>query len=106
MGLEWTQLASTDRERLFDDIEAGHPYAAAMLDDRLFKQTQQLKQFPESGRRGRVAGTRELVVQRTPYVVAYQITGDTVRILRVLHEAQQWPTDMMALQGPRLGAEP
>jgi toxin ParE1/3/4 len=92
--LEWTQLASTDRERFFDYIEAEHPYAAAVLDERLQQQIQRLLQFPNSGRRGRVAGTRELVVQRTPYVVAYQIVHDTVRILRVLHEAQRWPLNM------------
>jgi plasmid stabilization system protein ParE len=41
--LEWTHLALTDRDRLFDYIEAEHPYAAVMLDERLLKQTQQLK---------------------------------------------------------------
>jgi toxin ParE1/3/4 len=51
-------------------------------------------QFPESGRPGRIEETRELVILRTPYIAAYRITGDTVRILRVLHGAQQWPEDM------------
>jgi toxin ParE1/3/4 len=32
-----------------------------------------------------------LVVSDTPYIAAYRIVGDTVRILRVLHGAQQWP---------------
>lgn len=98
MKLEWTQLASTDRKRLFDYIEAEHPYAAVTLDERLLKHTQQLKQFPESGRRGRVVGTRELVVQRTPYIVAYLVIDDTVRILRILHEAPQWPIDLTDTQ--------
>ena len=48
----------------------------------------------QSGRPGRVAGTRELVVTGTPYVAAYQVTRETVRILRVLHGAQQWPDDL------------
>jgi plasmid stabilization system protein ParE len=51
-------------------------------------------QFPESGRPGRIEETRELVILRTPYIAAYRITGDTVRILRVLHGAQQWPEDV------------
>jgi toxin ParE1/3/4 len=34
------------------------------------------------------------VISRTPYIVAYRITGDTVRILRVLHGARRWPEDM------------
>jgi len=43
------------------------------------------------GRPGRIEGTRELVVSGTPYIAAYRIVGDTVRVLRVLHGAQQWP---------------
>ena len=50
-----------------------------------------LAQHPEIGRPGRVADTRELVVSDTPYLAAYQIAGDAVLILRVLHSAQQWP---------------
>jgi toxin ParE1/3/4 len=64
------------------------------VDDRIRVQVEGLVQFPESGRPGRIEGTRELVIQRTPYIAAYRITGNTVRILRVLHGAQQWPEDM------------
>jgi addiction module RelE/StbE family toxin len=53
-----------------------------------------LVQFPEMGRPGRIEGTRELVISRTPYIAAYRILGETVRILRVLHGAQLWPDDM------------
>jgi addiction module toxin, RelE/StbE family len=56
---------------------------------------QQLIRHPESGRIGRVDGTRELVIDRTPYIAAYRIAGDTVRILRVLHGAQQWPNALL-----------
>lgn len=37
------------------------------------------------------AGTRELVVLGTPYVVVYRIEAAAVVILRILHGAQQWP---------------
>jgi addiction module RelE/StbE family toxin len=53
-----------------------------------------LRLFPEMGRPGRIEGTRELVISRTPYIAAYRIAGDTVRILRVLHGAQQWPDEI------------
>ncbi len=52
-------------------------------------------QHPEMGRHGRIEGTRELVISRTPYIAAYRITGDTVRILRVLHGAQLWPDEIL-----------
>jgi toxin ParE1/3/4 len=64
------------------------------VDDRIRVQVEGLVQFPESGRLGRAEGTRELVIQRTPYIAAYRIAGNTVRILRVLYGAQQWPQEM------------
>jgi toxin ParE1/3/4 len=94
MRLEWSIFAQADRDVIFDYIEADRPQAAIAVDDRIRTQVEGLAQFPESGRAGRVAGTRELVIQRTPYIVAYRVARDTVRILRVLHGAQQWPEDM------------
>lgn len=43
------------------------------------------------GRKGRVPGTREWVVPGSPYIAVFQVEGDVVRILHVLHGAQQWP---------------
>ena len=51
----------------------------------------QLADFPESGRTGRIEGTRELVVPKTPFVAPYRITGDTIEILAVHHASQRWP---------------
>ena len=39
----------------------------------------------------RVEGTRELVVPRTPYIVAYTVIGDEVMILSIIHSARRWP---------------
>lgn len=94
MRLEWSLFAQADRDAIFDYIEADSPQAAITVDDRIQVQVEGLMQFPESGRPGRIEETRELVILRTPYIAAYRITGDTVRILRVLHGAQQWPEDM------------
>ena len=94
MRLEWSLFAQADRDAIFDYIEADSPQAAITVDDRIRVQLEGLMQFPESGRPGRIEGTRELVILRTPYIAAYRLTGDTVRVLRVLHGAQQWPEDM------------
>jgi len=75
-------------------IEAESPRAAVSVDARIQACVENLKQFPEMGRPGRIEGTRELVISRTPYIAAYRIAGDRVRILRLLHGAQQWPDEM------------
>lgn len=56
-----------------------------------------LLQFPADGRPGRVEGRRELVVRRTPYIVAYRVGKDYVRVLRILHSAQLWPGELTDL---------
>lgn len=61
-----------DRERIFDFIEQDDPCAAIAVDERIATQVLVLLQFPEGGRPGRIEGTRELVVRRTPYIVAYR----------------------------------
>jgi len=94
MRIEWSVFAQADRDAIFDYIEADSPQAAITVDDRIRVQVEGLARFPESGRPGRVEGTRELVIDRTPYVAAYRVAGGTVRILRVLHGAQQWPEEI------------
>jgi addiction module RelE/StbE family toxin len=94
MRLEWSAFALADRTAIFDYIEADSPQAAIAVDDQIREQARALARFPESGRPGRVEGTRELVISRTPYVAAYRLAGKKIRILRILHGAQRWPEEM------------
>lgn len=94
MKLEWSRLALEDRDKIFDFIEQDNPRAAVSVDERIKEQTEMLIRFPECGRAGRVEGTRELVISRTPYIVAYHVLDETIRILRLLHGAQLWPDDI------------
>jgi addiction module RelE/StbE family toxin len=89
--LVWSQRALEDRRAIFDYIEIDDPHAAVLVDDRIRDATWRLIEFPESGRPGRVEGTRELIITRTPYVAPYQIEDEVVRILRVIHGARMWP---------------
>jgi len=91
MKLVWSAFARADREAIFDYIAAQNPLAAIAVDERIQSATERLIQFPESGRPGRVEGTRELVIGLTPYIAAYLIDGKNIRILRILHGAQRWP---------------
>ncbi len=94
MKLLWSAFALADRDGIFTHIEADSPRAAIVIDERVVAAVRHLVDFPESGRPGRVAGTRELVISGTPYVAAYIVTANAIRILRVLHGAQRWPDEL------------
>ncbi|MDX8460821.1 type II toxin-antitoxin system RelE/ParE family toxin [Mesorhizobium humile] len=94
MKIVWSAFALSDRDGIFTHIEADNPAAAIVVDERIVAATGRLRDFPESGRTGRLAGTRELVIVGTPYVAVYQLVENRIRILRVLHGAQRWPDDL------------
>jgi DNA-binding transcriptional LysR family regulator len=64
-------------------IERENPRAAVHVDEEIVSAVRRLLDFPESGRPGRVARTRELVIPRSPYIAAYMVMADRIRILRV-----------------------
>jgi plasmid stabilization system protein ParE len=54
---------------------------------RILEACDNLKQFPERGRPGLVAGTREITII-WPYVIVYRFSASIVEILRVWHGKQ------------------
>jgi len=88
--LVWTRLAAADRREIRAHIAQDNPAAALALDELFEEKAGRLIDHPGLGRRGRVAGTRELVAHHN-YILIYDVTGDLVRVLRVLHAARQWP---------------
>jgi toxin ParE1/3/4 len=92
MKLVWTLPAKRDRRAIFDYIRRDNPNAAADMDDAFVSATQQISRLPESGRPGRVNGTRELLVHPS-YFMVYDLSVETVRILAIIHTARQWPPE-------------
>lgn len=95
MELVWTPRARRTRQAAIDYIAQDNPVAALSQLDEIERQTDMLIQHPEMGRPGRVDGTRELVISRTPFIVVYRLKPRAKRIelFRFLHGAQQWPKD-------------
>jgi addiction module RelE/StbE family toxin len=88
----WLQSAIDNLDQLRAYIADTDPGSAAVVVARILEAVDSLTVFPRRGRSGRVAGTRELVVPRTPYIVAYRIDDDVIVLLRILHGAQNWPS--------------
>jgi toxin ParE1/3/4 len=68
--------------------------AAQAAETRVRVALRRLARFPELGRPGRVAGTRELSVVRTRFVIAYRLRDGVVEVAALVHDAQQWPQDI------------
>ena len=92
MRLRYTRLALADLEEAHAFIRAENPRAAQAMLARIREAVDRLVTFPDSGRPGRVGGTRELIVANTPFVVAYRVTPGTVDILAVIHASRRWPS--------------
>ena len=96
MKLVWLARAIATRNAQIDYIARDNTTADLKQGNRIAEQIEALKQHPELGRLGRVRGTRELVISRTPFIVVYRVKATRVEILRVLHGAQQWPKENSA----------
>lgn len=95
MRLNWTKQALINLGQMIDYLETQDaPAAAKTIVTRIQRSVSFLRNNPELGREGRVQGTREMVVPRTPYIVAYRLTKEEIQILRVLHAARKWPDRM------------
>jgi addiction module RelE/StbE family toxin len=91
VNLVWSPRAIRHLTDLRSYIERDSPAAAARIADTLLTAVERLAELPNLGRPGRVAGTRELVVPGTPYVIPYRLARERLDIIAVFHERQRWP---------------
>jgi toxin ParE1/3/4 len=89
----WSARALREHRNIVEGLEEVNPVAARRIDAAITARVAQLRSMPQIGRIGRLAGTHELVVTRTPYIVIYDYAQDKDRaeILRVIHQARRWP---------------
>lgn len=90
LELKWSALARVDLLAIVDYISDDNPDAAQRVKNDIETKINKLANFPKIGRLGRIKGTRELVAWAN-YIIVYQESESAVRILRILHAAQQWP---------------
>ena len=77
-----------------DYISEENPVAAQRVIENIRSETGILIKQPSIGRSGRIADTRELIINQYPYIVAYREHGDEVHILAVVHTSRQWPEQL------------
>ncbi|MBW6421156.1 type II toxin-antitoxin system RelE/ParE family toxin [Rhizobium sp. XQZ8] len=92
MQIVFTRRYLRELANIGDYIGERNPRAAAkIVHDIHTKITRLLNANAFIGRPGEIAGTRELVIIGTPYVVAYRVTEERIEVLFVQHGAREWP---------------
>lgn len=91
MRVKWLPKARHNLVQEANWLAAKNPDAAHDLLQTVRTAAMMLAEQPGIGRTGRVPGTRELVIQRFPYLIPYRVKGETVEILRVFHTSRKPP---------------
>lgn len=90
MRVLWSPEAIADRLAIWDYLAERNAQAAVRMDALFSGAAERLSRFPEQGRPGIVIGTRELFPHEH-YRLVYELEGDTVWVLALVHTARLWP---------------
>jgi addiction module RelE/StbE family toxin len=90
--VRWTASARLDRLAIADHIAADSPRAAVRMDILFTEAAESLARFPRMSRVGKVPGTREIFPHES-YRLIYEVEGDTIWILTLIHTSRQWPLE-------------
>ena len=91
MRVRWLRKALRNLDEEATYIATDDAAAARLVVKRVLDAVALLVEQPGLGRPGRVPGTRELIVNKTRYIVPYRVRGETVEILRVFHTSRRLP---------------
>jgi toxin ParE1/3/4 len=90
LTVEWSKFAKADLLAILAFLSDRDPAAAWRLKEEIDLRIGHLPQHPRLYKAGREPGTREMVVMPN-HLLVYSEGPHAIKILRVLHAAQQWP---------------
>jgi len=90
MRVIWSLEAQLDRADIWNNIANDNPRAAARIDELFSDAAARLSDHPKLGKPGKISGTRELIPHES-YRLVYEIEGEALWILTLIHTARLWP---------------
>lgn len=94
MRVRWLENALKSLDSAMAFIAKEDEEAARTISDYIHARVDSLQEEPAGvgqGRPGRIYGTRELVIDKYPYIVPYRVKDNEIQILRVLHTSRKPP---------------
>jgi len=96
LQVQWTNKAIKRLEEIEAYIGQESPSAAKKVILTIIKKTAtHLSKYPDSGKPGRLMGTRELLFSDSPYLVVYTVRSNIVTILTIFHTSQNVERDVL-----------
>ncbi len=89
MNVVWSPRAIRHLVAIEKYIEKDSDQSAALIAGRILEAIEILRTQPQMGRPGRLAGTRELVVSGTPYIVPYRVRRERLELLAAFDGRRQ-----------------
>ena len=89
----WEEESLNDREKIFEFLCVFNPDAAEKTDEIIEAKVENLIEQPLMGvQRDGIRG-KLLIIPEVSMIVSYFVDGSTIRILRVLHQKQEFPIE-------------
>lgn len=88
----WEKKSLNDRERIFEYLYDFNPAAAEKTDEIIEANVEHLLEQPCMGVQREEIRGRLLIIPEISMVVSYWVDGTSIRIMRILHQKQKFPT--------------
>jgi len=89
----WEEESLNDREKIFEFLFDFNPNAAEKTDQIIETKVELLLEHPLMGVQRDIFRGRVLIIPEVSMIVSYWIDGETIRIMRVLHQKQKFPAE-------------
>ncbi len=89
----WEEESLNDREKIFEFLFDFNPSAAEKADQIIESKVENLLEHPLMGVQRDIFRGRILIIPEVSMIVSYRVDGETIHIMRVLHQKQKFPQD-------------
>ncbi|MFW5887984.1 MAG: type II toxin-antitoxin system RelE/ParE family toxin [Bacteriovoracia bacterium] len=89
--VRWTKQALEDLESAREYVLDDNPSLLDSTIQQVLMVIQQIINFPDSGRVGRVQSTKELILTTIRFIIVYRKNKNIVEILALLYQSRKWP---------------
>ena len=89
----WEEESLNDREKIFEFLFDFNPRAAEKTDQIIEAKVENLLEHPSIGVQKELLRGRILIIPEISMIVSYCVDGEIIRIMRVLHQKQKFPTE-------------